>query len=148
MPAKTLTQYPVHLGLGASAVSQPEFAGMDWYEAYGARHSADGSEGRLVSMFTFDSSWDSWEVHPQGSEVVLCTAGAMTLIITEFLDQALKHSEFKLRPAAAPASSTRGRPGRPSRPRSSAATPAACRTCHGTPRSTAVSPRSTMQEPM
>jgi quercetin dioxygenase-like cupin family protein len=72
--------HPVHLGLGATAVVQPEFTGdMNWYEAYSLRHAADGVEGRLVSMFTFDKSWDMWEMHPRGSEVVLCVAGSMTL---------------------------------------------------------------------
>ena len=53
---------------------------MDWYEGYGARNGGDGAEGRLVSMYTFTQSWDSLEMHPAGSEVVLCTAGAMTLV--------------------------------------------------------------------
>lgn len=69
----------IHLGLGATAVPQPPFDGFQWYEGYGARHGNDGAEGRLVSMYTFDSDWDSWEIHPKGSEVVLCTAGEMTL---------------------------------------------------------------------
>ena len=30
-------------------------------------------------MHTFDKSWDSWEMHPVGHEVVLCTAGTITL---------------------------------------------------------------------
>ncbi len=79
MPAK-LSRHPVHLGRGASACREPEFTGLDWYAAYGARHAADGAEGRLVSMHTFDASWDSWEVHPRGSEVVICTAGELTLV--------------------------------------------------------------------
>ncbi|UIP07514.1 cupin domain-containing protein [Erythrobacter sp. SDW2] len=69
----------IHLGLGATAVPQPPFDGFHWYEGYGARHGSDGAEGRLVSMYTFDGDWDSWEVHPHGAEVVLCTAGEMTL---------------------------------------------------------------------
>ena len=72
--------HPIHLGLGATAVVQPEFSGeMQWYEVYGERHAADGKEGRLVSMHTFDKPWDMWEMHPKGSEVVLCTSGSMTL---------------------------------------------------------------------
>jgi hypothetical protein len=43
------------------------------------RHAADGAEARLVSMHTFSSSWDMWEVHPNGHEVVLCISGAITL---------------------------------------------------------------------
>jgi quercetin dioxygenase-like cupin family protein len=75
-----LAQNPIHLGLGATAVTEPTFSGMEWYEAYGARHVADGREGRLVSMHSFTSPWTSWEVHPEGAEVVLCTAGEMTLV--------------------------------------------------------------------
>jgi quercetin dioxygenase-like cupin family protein len=75
-----LSTRPIHLGLRASAVVEPEFTGaMSWYEGYVQRHAADGFEGRLVSMHTFSASWDVWEMHPNGSEVVLCTAGAMTL---------------------------------------------------------------------
>lgn len=75
----SLFTHPLHLGLGATAVPQPEFTGMDWYEGYGARHDGDGAEGRLVSMYSFTEDWDSWECHPNGTEVVLCTAGRMTL---------------------------------------------------------------------
>lgn len=74
-----LSERFIHLGRGASAVPQPEFDGMAWYEAYGARHGDDGAEGRLVSMHSFDEGWGSWEMHPLGSEVVICTAGAMVL---------------------------------------------------------------------
>jgi quercetin dioxygenase-like cupin family protein len=78
--ARSLERFPLHLGLGASAVPQPEFTGMEWYAGYGARHGADGAEGRLVSLYTFTESWTSWEMHPAGAEVVICTAGEITLI--------------------------------------------------------------------
>jgi len=81
MAIPAIIRNPVHLGLGATAEIEPTFTGgPDWYAAYEARHAADGVDGRLVSMFTFDRSWDSWEVHPNGSELVLCTAGEITLI--------------------------------------------------------------------
>ena len=71
---------PLHLGSGATAIIQPDFTGgMDWYTAYGERHGGDGAEGRLVSMHCFSESWDSWEMHPVGDEVVLCIAGSITL---------------------------------------------------------------------
>ncbi len=70
----------VHLGLGATAEVQPPFDGLDWYEGYGERHDGDGAEGRLVSMYSFSESWDSWEMHPAGAELVVCTAGTITLI--------------------------------------------------------------------
>lgn len=80
MNAKNLSRHPVHLGLGASAVIQPEFTGdLAWYQAYGERHADDGTEGRLVGMHAFTESWDVWEVHPEGSEVVLCLSGELTL---------------------------------------------------------------------
>lgn len=70
---------PIHLGLGAAAVREPEFSGMSWYADYAVRHAADGAEGRLVSMYRFTENWDSWEMHPAGDEVVLCLEGSMTL---------------------------------------------------------------------
>jgi quercetin dioxygenase-like cupin family protein len=30
-------------------------------------------------MFTFATSWDAWEMHPNGHELVVCTAGTITL---------------------------------------------------------------------
>lgn len=81
MTVHRLETNPLHLGLGATAIVQPEFTGaMDWYEAYGARHGKDGKEGRLVSMHSFSESWTSWEMHPEGEEVVLCILGQITLI--------------------------------------------------------------------
>ncbi|WP_086619305.1 cupin [Erythrobacter tepidarius] len=70
----------IHLGLGAKAVEEPPFTGMAWYEGYGARHAADGAQGRLVSQYTFTESWNSWEMHPAGDEVVICTHGTMVLV--------------------------------------------------------------------
>jgi len=80
-----LSANPVHLGLGATAVVEPPFTGMEWYAAYISRHAADGAEGRLVSQHSFAASWDGWEVHPNGAEVVICIAGRITLI-QEFPD--------------------------------------------------------------
>lgn len=71
--------HPIHLGLGAAAMAEPEFTGMEWYEVYAARHADGGAEGRLVSMYRFTENWDAWEMHPAGHEVVLCVAGAMTV---------------------------------------------------------------------
>lgn len=75
-----LAENPIHLGLGATAIGQPKFNGMEWYAGYGQRHAADGIEGRLVSMHTFSQSWDVWEMHPKGAEVVVCTSGQITLV--------------------------------------------------------------------
>ncbi len=77
---KNIKENPIHLGLGATAVSEPAFSGMEWYAEYAKRHEKDGKEGRLISMYTFNTPWDMWEMHPHGSEVVLCISGQMTLI--------------------------------------------------------------------
>jgi uncharacterized cupin superfamily protein len=77
MPSLLTT--PVHLGLGAKVIVQPEFTGMDWYQAYGARNAGDGIEGRLVSMGRWTENWAGWEMHPSGDELVLCIEGAMTV---------------------------------------------------------------------
>lgn len=75
-----INERPVHLGLGASATVEPPMTGSpDWYDNYAGRHATDGLEGRLVSMYTFTESWTAWEMHPHGSEVVLCTSGRMTI---------------------------------------------------------------------
>ena len=76
----SLERFPIHLGLGASAVPQPEFTGLEWYAAYAGRHAVDGSEGRLVQVSTFSESWTSWERHPAGDEVVVALSGRQTLI--------------------------------------------------------------------
>lgn len=82
----SVERFPLHLGLGAKAVPQPEFTGaMEWYRDYSRRVAADGAEGRLVTMHTFTESWDSWEMHPSGDEVVLCLTGEITLV-REFPD--------------------------------------------------------------
>lgn len=76
-----LARFPVHLGLGAGIAVEPEFDGqMSWYEAYVGRHTADGGDGRLLSLHRFEKSWDSWEMHPAGPELVICVAGRMTLL--------------------------------------------------------------------
>jgi quercetin dioxygenase-like cupin family protein len=75
-----LERFPLHLALGARAVPQPEFTGMEWYATYADRNAADGDEGRLVSLHSFSESWTSWERHPAGDEAVICTAGEITLL--------------------------------------------------------------------
>lgn len=80
MSVNSIHKNPIHLGLGGTAIVEPEFTGeMAWYMAYSERRAADGAEGRLVNLVTFTESWADWEMHPKGDEVVLCIAGAITL---------------------------------------------------------------------
>jgi len=86
--AFALAAHPIHLGLGATAEVEPLFTGdMSWYAAYTERHEADGTEARLVSMSETNGAWGMWEMHPNGAEVVLCTAGTLSLT-QEFPDGA------------------------------------------------------------
>ena len=103
MSTPKLAEQFIHLGLGATAVPQPPFTGMEWYGGYVNRHGDDGAEGRLVSQYTFTEDWPSWEMHPKGSEVVICTEGAM-LLTQEFPDgriekTALKQGEYAINPS-------------------------------------------------
>ena len=76
-----LSTYPIHLGLGATAGTEPEFTGeMSWYEGFIERHKDDGFESRLVTMSENNGAWGMWEMHPNGAEVVLCTAGTLSLM--------------------------------------------------------------------
>lgn len=80
MSGTKIETHPIHLGSGANASREPAFTGdMAWYEAYEARHTVDGAEGRLVSLHAFNESWDMWEMHPNGHEIVLCIDGIITL---------------------------------------------------------------------
>jgi quercetin dioxygenase-like cupin family protein len=75
-----LNRFPIHLGLGAQAMPQPEFTGPDWYAAYVERNAADGNEARVVQTYSFSANWTNWERHPVGDEAVICLAGEITLI--------------------------------------------------------------------
>jgi uncharacterized cupin superfamily protein len=79
MTPPNIATHPIHLGLGATAIAQPAFTGMPWYADYGVRHGDDDAEGRLVAMHEFSENWDMWEMHPVGSEVVMCLKGKITL---------------------------------------------------------------------
>ena len=76
-----LSDFPAHLTLEGGVLPLPRFTGEgSWYGDYEQQHASDGAAGRLVSWHTFHSSWTSWEVHPNGEELVLCVAGAIELI--------------------------------------------------------------------
>ena len=94
-------RFPLHLGVGARAVPQPEFDGTEWYAAYAERHAADGREARLVSLYSFNASWTNWERHPAGDEAVICIAGEI-LLIQELPDEtrrvALRAVEYAVNP--------------------------------------------------
>lgn len=89
-----LATRPIHLGLGGTARALPHFTGeVEWYVDYSADVAAEGADGRLVSYHTFDTSWDSWEMHPAGEEVVLCVAGEIHLL--QEIDGAVRRTTLR-----------------------------------------------------
>ena len=76
-----LADSPIHLGRGATAVPLPDFSwSAEYLAAYVERFAADGDEGRLVTMGALAATWDTWERHPAGEEVVLVLSGRADLI--------------------------------------------------------------------
>ncbi len=39
--------------------------------------------GWLVGVFAYEATWTSWEVHPEGDEIVHVTAGDLELVLEE-----------------------------------------------------------------
>jgi quercetin dioxygenase-like cupin family protein len=79
-PVFALAQFPVHLDGALRIHRLPEFTGDPaWYQAYGAQFENLDGGGRLVTMHSFAEPWTSWEMHPHGEELVLCTAGTITI---------------------------------------------------------------------
>jgi uncharacterized cupin superfamily protein len=71
----------LHLGLGASVTPLADFEWSEAYlTAYDARFAADGDEGRLVVLSEQASTWDVWERHPAGDEVVVLLDGLVDVV--------------------------------------------------------------------
>lgn len=77
---KNLAKNPIHLDKAAAAIVESQISGVAWYDAYEKRRKKDGKAGRLISMYTFDEPWGSWEMHPHGDEIVLCVDGQIEVI--------------------------------------------------------------------
>jgi mannose-6-phosphate isomerase-like protein (cupin superfamily) len=76
-----LSRTHVHLGLGARATPLPDFTWSPEYLAdYRTRYEADGEEGRLVCVLPQDETWDSWERHPAGEELVFLISGRVDIV--------------------------------------------------------------------
>jgi mannose-6-phosphate isomerase-like protein (cupin superfamily) len=76
-----LTTTPIHLGLGATATPLDDFSwSAERMAAYAEMAAGDGGEGRLVLLGELTESWDSWERHPAGEEVVAVLSGRADLI--------------------------------------------------------------------
>ena len=53
----------------------------DFWARLGER--AELTEGRMVFLFSMDSDWDHWEMHPVGDEVVYVISGSLDLFLDE-----------------------------------------------------------------
>ena len=71
-----------YLVVGATTASPVE-GGETFWARLGSDEqlTAQVGEGWLVGMYPSASSWESWEMHPDGDEIVHATAGRMTLLI-------------------------------------------------------------------
>lgn len=49
-----------------------------WPDLIGGRH---GTVPRLVSQFSFDRDWESWECHPAGEEYVCLLEGSVEFVL-------------------------------------------------------------------
>ncbi len=71
----------MHLGRGARAEPIADFEWTsEFLDRYEADHASDGDEGRLVMIAPSDETWNFWERHPAGEELVAVISGRITLI--------------------------------------------------------------------
>ena len=71
----------VHLGLGVRAVPVPDFEwSPEFLAGYDRTFAGDGDEGRLVSVVPQAATWNSWERHPAGEELVVLLSGRVDVI--------------------------------------------------------------------
>jgi mannose-6-phosphate isomerase-like protein (cupin superfamily) len=76
-----LSQTFIHLGVDPTATPLSDFEwSPDYLEAYGRRFAEDGDRGRLVCVLPQTDSWDSWERHPAGEEVVFLISGRVDVV--------------------------------------------------------------------
>lgn len=66
-----------------------------WKMAFDKDHPTNNSKmGYLMSQFSFGADWDSWEMHPNGDEIVFCMSGHIKFI----LEVEGEHKAVELKP--------------------------------------------------
>jgi quercetin dioxygenase-like cupin family protein len=71
----------VHLGRDSTATPLPDFEwSTEYVEAYRSRFAGDAGEGRLVCVIAQDATWDGWERHPAGEELVYLLSGRIDVV--------------------------------------------------------------------
>ncbi|WNG35545.1 hypothetical protein F0U61_19115 [Archangium violaceum] len=71
----------VHLGDGGTA-TPIEVTESFWSDLSQGRHP-ELERGRLISHFSFDEDWSTWEMHPHGDEIVLLLSGAVDFVLEQ-----------------------------------------------------------------
>ena len=73
-----LSRTPVHLASDPRSPALP-LAGFAFdvpsFERYVAEQCTPGAPGRLVMIETTPKSWGTWEMHPEGDEIVIVLEG-------------------------------------------------------------------------
>lgn len=81
MDAFDLARTFVHLGLGASATPIPDFEWTpEFVSDYRDGVESDGDDGRLVCLIAQTVTWDGWERHPAGDELVVLVSGRIDVV--------------------------------------------------------------------
>jgi len=71
-----LSKTPIHLGSAADAAPIPGFSfDPSSFESYVADHTSPAAPGRLVMVESSPVTWTTWEMHPEGDEVVVVLEG-------------------------------------------------------------------------
>lgn len=69
----------LHLGEDHAVREIP--VGPTFWQQIGQRQDLQG--GRLMVRFSFASDWPTWEIHPDGDEVVVLLGGRMTVVLED-----------------------------------------------------------------
>ena len=69
-----------YLSLGGEGKIEAAAGGDAFWSLAGAELEKFG-ENWLITEFWFDEDWKSWEMHPNGEEIVYLLSGAMDLIL-------------------------------------------------------------------
>jgi len=91
--APTIDSTYVHLGEGGAATAVP-VTDRFWRDLTGGR-LAHLEDGRLVTQSSFDEDWGSWEMHPEGEELVLLLSGSVDFILDEGEGRAQRTVELR-----------------------------------------------------
>jgi len=74
--------HSTYLVLGDSGDTIPISVCDNFFQSL-ADKFGDFSDKRLVSHFSFDRDWDSWEVHPHGEELVCLLSGQIDFVLEQ-----------------------------------------------------------------